>query len=263
MSVDMSRGLGVAAAAKLLADRQASSTELTTDFIARARAHDGLGAFLHLDAELALQQAQAADARRAAAGDAARTVDGALNGALNGVLNGVPIAHKDIFVTEDAPTTAGSRMLQAYQSPFDATVVARLKAAGAVSLGKLNCDEFAMGSANENSAYRKALNPWDTTRVPGGKGDHAVARAHAVGGLDAGDAGKGRRLPDGATGVGACGSCHQTSGHCHSRAARGASRHTRGVPGVERLCLQPGSGRPHGAQRRRLRPDALSHERLR
>ncbi|MBU6193908.1 MAG: Asp-tRNA(Asn)/Glu-tRNA(Gln) amidotransferase GatCAB subunit A, partial [Burkholderiales bacterium] len=132
--------IGVAQAARLLQAGQASSVELTTEFVRRAQAHAALGAFLHLDAEAALAQARAADAQRAAGGAAAASP-----------LLGVPIAHKDIFVTEDAPTTAGSKMLKGYRSPFDATVVARLKAAGTVSLGKLNCDEFAMGSANENS----------------------------------------------------------------------------------------------------------------
>ncbi|MFN5724695.1 MAG: amidase family protein, partial [Betaproteobacteria bacterium] len=152
--------IGAAQAARLLAQGQASSVELTTEFLARAKAHEALGAFLHLDADLALEQARAADARRGAATQNA--------GVTSSALNGVPIAHKDIFVTEDAPTTAGSKMLKGYRSPFDATVVARLKAAGTVSLGKLNCDEFAMGSANENSAYCPAKNPWDPSRVPGG-----------------------------------------------------------------------------------------------
>ena len=156
--------LGVAAAAKALADKTVSSTELTTALLARAEAHAELGAFLHLDREAALAAAAAADAARA-------------SGPV-GPLCGVPIAHKDIFVTADMPTTAGSKMLAGYRSPFDATVVARLKAAGTVSLGKLNCDEYAMGSANENSAYGPARNPWDTTRVPGGSsGGSATAVA--------------------------------------------------------------------------------------
>ena len=103
----------------------------------------------------------------------------------------MPIAHKDIFVTRDFPTTASSKMLAGYRSPFDATVVTRLAEAGAVTLGKLNCDEFAMGGANENSAYAKARNPWDTGRIPGGSsGGSAVAvaagLAPAVTGTDTG-----------------------------------------------------------------------------
>ena len=107
-----------------------------------------------MDEEVTLAQARAADAR-IAAGQA-------------GTLEGVPIAHKDIFVTRDFPSTAGSKMLEGYRSPFDATVVQNLAQAGAVSLGKLNCDEFAMGSATQNSAYARAFNPWDRGRVPGG-----------------------------------------------------------------------------------------------
>ncbi|KEH08469.1 hypothetical protein GY14_19660 [Delftia tsuruhatensis] len=98
----------------------------------------------------------------------------------------MPIAHKDIFVTRDFPTTASSKMLAGYRSPFDATVVTRLAEAGAVTLGKLNCDEFAMGSANENSAVAPVgfdapapvRNPWNLDRVPGGSsGGSAVAVA--------------------------------------------------------------------------------------
>ncbi|MBQ0943533.1 Asp-tRNA(Asn)/Glu-tRNA(Gln) amidotransferase subunit GatA [Ideonella sp. 4Y16] len=157
--------LGVAAASRALAAGEASSVELTTALLDRAEAHAQLGAFLHLDRDSALAAAQAADAARAA-GQA-------------GPLTGVPIAHKDIFVTADMPTTAGSKMLAGYRSPFDATVVARLKAAGTVSLGKLNCDEFAMGSANENSAFQPVKNPWDTTRVPGGSSGGSAAAVAA------------------------------------------------------------------------------------
>ena len=191
--------MGVAQAARLLAQGQASSVELTTEFLSRAKAHESLGAFLHLDAHAALEQAREADARRAAglgSGSQGAVVPG-------GALNGVPIAHKDIFVTEDAPTTAGSKMLQGYRSPFDATVVARLKAAGAVSLGKLNCDEFAMGSANENSAYFPAKNPWDEGRVPGGSsGGSAVAvAAGLVTGCTGTDTGGSIRQPASFTGI--------------------------------------------------------------
>jgi aspartyl-tRNA(Asn)/glutamyl-tRNA(Gln) amidotransferase subunit A len=94
-------------------------------------------------------------------------------------LLGVPIAHKDIFVTTDFATTAGSKMLSGYRSPFNSTVVSQMAASGAVTLGKLNCDEFAMGSANENSAYKKVLNPWDTTRVPGGSSGGSAAAVAA------------------------------------------------------------------------------------
>ncbi|MEG1771243.1 MAG: Asp-tRNA(Asn)/Glu-tRNA(Gln) amidotransferase subunit GatA, partial [Comamonas sp.] len=128
-----------------------------------------------------------------------RAADAQLATGNAGTLTGVPIAHKDIFVTRDFPTTAGSKMLAGYQSPFDATVVTRLAEAGAVTLGKLNCDEFAMGSANENSAVAPigfdapapVRNPWDLSRVPGGSsGGSAVAvaarLAPAVTGTDTG-----------------------------------------------------------------------------
>jgi aspartyl-tRNA(Asn)/glutamyl-tRNA(Gln) amidotransferase subunit A len=156
--------MGVAELARALASRALSSREATQALLERAAAQAGLGAFLHLDAEAALARAAQADVALAA-GNA-------------GALTGVPIAHKDIFVTADMPTTAGSKILAGYRSPFDATVVAKLNAAGTVSLGKLNCDEFAMGSANENSAYGPAHNPWDASRVPGGSsGGSAVAVA--------------------------------------------------------------------------------------
>ncbi|MBQ0934059.1 Asp-tRNA(Asn)/Glu-tRNA(Gln) amidotransferase subunit GatA [Ideonella paludis] len=157
--------LGVAGLAQAMAAKTVSSVEVTQHLLGRAQAHAHLGSFLHLDPEAALSTARAADAARAA-GQA-------------GPLTGVPLAHKDIFVTADMPTTAGSKMLAHYRSPFDATVVARLKAAGTVSLGKLNCDEYAMGSANENSAYGPVHNPWDTQRVPGGSSGGSAAAVAA------------------------------------------------------------------------------------
>ncbi|MBK1689874.1 Asp-tRNA(Asn)/Glu-tRNA(Gln) amidotransferase subunit GatA [Rubrivivax gelatinosus] len=179
--------LGVAETARALRARDFSSVELVQELLARADAHRALGAFLSLDAEGALATARAADAALAAGGAPA--------------LAGVPIAHKDIFVTKDQPSTAGSKMLAGYASPFDATVVARLKAAGTVTLGKLNCDEFAMGSANENSAYGAVHNPWDTTRVPGGSSGGSAAAVAA-------------RLVAAATGTDTGGSIRQPASFC-------------------------------------------------
>jgi len=177
--------LGVAQLATELRERRVSAVEAAQHFLARARQHQNLGAFVALNEDATLAQARSADERLAKG--------------VGGALEGVPLAHKDIFVTRDFPTTAGSRMLAGYQSPFDATVVTRLAAAGAVTLGKLNCDEFAMGSANENSAVAPigfdapapVRNPWATDRIPGGSsGGSAVAvaarLAPAVTGTDTG-----------------------------------------------------------------------------
>jgi aspartyl-tRNA(Asn)/glutamyl-tRNA(Gln) amidotransferase subunit A len=125
MSVGL-EAMGVADLGRALQDKDVSSVEVTQHLLARIASHQHLGAFLATDADAALAQAREADARRAR-GEA-------------GALTGVPIAHKDIFVTRDLPTTAGSKMLAGYRSPFDATVVTRLAQAGVVSLGKLNCD---------------------------------------------------------------------------------------------------------------------------
>src|SRR6476660_8556866 len=126
--------MGVAAMGRALDDGTVSSVELSKHLLARFASHRELGTLLCSDESLSMRQAEAADARRAR-GE-------------HGPLLGVPIAHKDIFVSRDLPSTAGSKMLEGYRSPFDAAVVERLGDAGAVTLGKLNCDEFAMGSAN-------------------------------------------------------------------------------------------------------------------
>ena len=179
--------LTVAQLATLLSARKISAVETAQHFLARATAHSELGAFLDLQPEITLAQARAADARLAA-GSA-------------GPLTGVPLAHKDIFVTRDFATTAGSRMLKGYHSPFDATVVARLGQAGVVTLGKLNCDEFAMGSANENSAYGPVKNPWDPSCTPGGSSGGSAAAVAA-------------RLTPAATGTDTGGSIRQPAAFC-------------------------------------------------
>jgi aspartyl-tRNA(Asn)/glutamyl-tRNA(Gln) amidotransferase subunit A len=185
--------LGVAALARALAAGQLSSVEATQALLAGLQAHAGLGAVLATNPDAALAQARAADQRRAR-GEA-------------GPLTGVPLAHKDIFVTDFAktglPSTAGSKMLDGYQSPFDATVVARLQDAGTVTLGKLNCDEFAMGSANENSAFGPVKNPWDLQRVPGGSsgGSATAVAARLVPAATGTDTGGSIRQPASFTGI--------------------------------------------------------------
>ena len=163
-----------------------SATEVAQHFVSRAQA-DTTGSFLALNPEATLAQAKAAD-ERIAAGQA-------------GALEGVPLGHKDIFVTKDFPTTAGSKMLEGYRSPFDATLVQRLADAGMVTVGKLNCDEFAMGSANENSAYGPVKNPWDVTRVPGGSSGGSAAAIAA-------------RIVPAATGTDTGGSIRQPASFC-------------------------------------------------
>ena len=179
--------LSIAQLAAKLKAREVSSVEAAQHFLARAKSHEDLGAYVHINEDVTLAQAKAADAAIAAGS--------------NAPLAGVPIAHKDLFVTKDFPTTAASKMLTGYQSPFDATMVAKLADAGCVTLGKLNLDEFAMGSANENSSIGKVLNPWDKTRVPGGSSGGSAAAIAA-------------RLAPGATGTDTGGSIRQPASFC-------------------------------------------------
>ncbi len=149
-----------------LARKDFSAVELAQSLLARIKTVDPqLNSFISLTEELALEQAKAADARRAA-GE-------------NGALLGAPIGHKDLFCTKGILTSCGSKILTGFKAPYDATVVEKLAAAGAVTLGKLNMDEFAMGSANESSHYGPVKNPWDLTRVPGGSSGGSAAAVAA------------------------------------------------------------------------------------
>ena len=179
----------VAGLGRALCAKQVSAVELAKLYLDRIERHKDLNAFLDLRPEVTLAQARVADAR-IARGEATP-------------LTGVPIAHKDIFVTRDFASTASSRMLKGYMSPFDATVVEKLANAGMVALGKLNCDEFAMGSSNENSYYGNVLNPWDKTAVPGGSsgGSAAAVAARIAPAATATDTGGSIREPAAFSGV--------------------------------------------------------------
>ena len=170
--------------------REFSAEELTRHFLERIRAHDGrLNSFITVTEELALEQARAADVRLAD-GDA-------------GPLTGIPFAHKDIFCTDGVKTSCGSKMLDSFIAPYDATVTVKLREAGAVMLGKTNMDEFAMGSSNETSFYGPVKNPWDLERVPGGSsGGSAAAVAAGLAPLATGtDTGGSIRQPAALTGI--------------------------------------------------------------
>lgn len=177
----------IAALSKALANRQLSATELAQDCLRKIEETATLNAFVHVDAELTLAQARAADATLAEG--------------RGGILTGLPIAHKDVFVTQGWRSTAGSNMLKHYTSPFDATVVHQLRAAGCVTLGKLNCDEFAMGSGNKHSAFGPTHNPWDPSAVPGGSSGGSAAAVAA-------------RLVIAATGTDTGGSVRQPAALC-------------------------------------------------
>ena len=179
----------VAELSRMLSAREVSAVELAQHYLSRIEAHRGLNAFLDVRPEETLRQAREAD-ERIAQGNAT-------------ALTGIPIAHKDIFVTKEWASTAASKMLEGYMSPFDATVVSKLKSEGMVCLGKLNCDEFAMGSGNENSAYGRVHNPWDSNAVPGGSsGGSSCAVAAGLAPIVTGtDTGGSIREPASFTGV--------------------------------------------------------------
>ena len=160
----------VAELAAALRARQVSSVELTQALLARVTRHQPeLNAFISITAEAALAEAAQADVR--------------LRSPEAGPLTGVPIAHKDIFCTRGQKTTCGSRMLANFVSPYDATVVERLRAAGVVMLGKTNMDEFAMGSSNETSFFGPVRNPWDRGRVPGGSSGGSIRQPASLCGV--------------------------------------------------------------------------------
>jgi aspartyl-tRNA(Asn)/glutamyl-tRNA(Gln) amidotransferase subunit A len=156
-------------AVALLASYKAGETtseEVVRSLVERSQRAGRLNVFVHLDPEAVLAQARTIDARRK-------------SGEMIGRLGGVPVAIKDVLCVEGEPTSCGSRMLRNFRPPYDATVIAKLRAAGAILFGKTNMDEFAMGSSTENSSYGPTLNPWDETRVPGGSSGGSAAAVAA------------------------------------------------------------------------------------
>ncbi|WP_239396015.1 Asp-tRNA(Asn)/Glu-tRNA(Gln) amidotransferase subunit GatA [Frankia sp. CiP3] len=163
---DVSR-FSAARTAAAIAAGELSALEVTQAALDRiAKVDDRINAFLHVDVDGAVAAARGVDRRRAA-------------GERLGPLAGVPLALKDVFAARGMPTTCGSRMLEGWRPPYDATVVAKLRAAGVVIIGKANMDEFAMGSSTENSAYGPTRNPWDTDRIPGGSSGGSAAAVAA------------------------------------------------------------------------------------
>ncbi len=184
-------GMAVTELAAAIASGELSAVEVTRATLARIAARDGVThAYLHVDSEGALQAAAQVDRARA-------------QGEKLGVLAGVPIGIKDCMCTRGLPTTCASKILEGYVPPYDAHVVERVRAAGGVIVGKLNMDEFAMGSSNENSAYGTARNPWDSARTPGGSsGGAAAATAEGLAGATLGsDTGGSVRQPASYCGV--------------------------------------------------------------
>ncbi|MFI3136399.1 MAG: Asp-tRNA(Asn)/Glu-tRNA(Gln) amidotransferase subunit GatA [Methylococcaceae bacterium] len=179
----------IAELAKGLRSGAFSSQELTQTYLNRIRQHQSLNCFITVTEEQAMAAAIAAD-KRLAIGDAA-------------LLTGIPLAQKDIFCTQGVKTSCGSKMLDNFIAPYNATVIEKFNAAGAVMLGKLNMDEFAMGSSNETSFYGPVQNPWDTTCVPGGSsgGSAAAMAAHLAAGVTGTDTGGSIRQPAALCGI--------------------------------------------------------------
>jgi|TARA_B110000259_G_scaffold27598_1_gene29118 aspartyl-tRNA(Asn)/glutamyl-tRNA(Gln) amidotransferase subunit A len=173
---------------KGLADKQFSSVEITQDYLNKINQKNiDLNCFISVTGELALKQAASADA--------------VIASGKGSVLTGIPMAHKDIFCTDGVKTSCGSKMLDNFIAPYDATVIEKFNRSGTVMLGKTNLDEFAMGSSNENSFYGSVGNPWDTSRVPGGSSGGSAAAVAA-------------RLAPGATGTDTGGSIRQPAALC-------------------------------------------------
>ncbi len=170
-----------------LRSKQFSSQELTQAFIERIKQHSQINAYITVSEETALNQAKIADQL--------------LTNGNTGALTGIPVAQKDIFCTQGIKTSCGSKMLDNFIAPYDATVIEKFNQSGAVMLGKLNMDEFAMGSSNENSFYGPARNPWETDCVPGGSSGGSAAAVAA-------------RLTPAATGTDTGGSIRQPAAFC-------------------------------------------------
>ncbi|MFK0571010.1 amidase, partial [Endozoicomonas sp.] len=178
----------IAEQSQALASGEISSVELTQHYLDRIKQFDGdINSFITVTEKIAIEQAKAADQRRAA-GDA-------------NAMTGIPIAHKDLFCTEGVKTSCGSKMLDNFIAPYESTVTGKFKEAGAVMLGKTNMDEFAMGSSNENSHYGPVKNPWDKTAIPGGSSGGSAAAVAAL-------------MAAGATGTDTGGSIRQPASHC-------------------------------------------------